>query len=470
MKLKVKQILIIALIAIGINIYAEPKSPRNLDNVKKERQATTKAIRETSKKIDATEKKTARSLNELNTLNAEIVQQTGNINRLSVQLDSIDSAINLINDSISSLDKQLITMRDSYVTSIKKIKSAREGSMSTLAFIFSSESFMQAYRRMRYLNEFSKWRQRKADGIKEVQTQLDEKRQSLAHLQSEKNTSISKINLTKADLERKKKDTSVLVSQLKKESASLKQVLKQKEAQARALDRELDRLIAEEQHRQEEERRRIEAEKRRKEQEELKRLAAAEAAKNKSKDASESSDKSTAEATSRPEPAASSNVRKSTTTSSSTSSTSYAMAEEDRKLSGSFEANKGNLLFPVSGQYKIVRTFGRQQHPDLPYVTTDNAGIDIEVPSGANARAVFGGKVSAIFRQPGFNTIVMVRHGSYLTIYANLSDISVKNGDTLRQGQTIGRIFSDPDDSNRTILHFELRKEKEKLNPSAWVK
>ena len=127
------------------------------------------------------------------------------------------------------------------------------------------------------------------------------------------------------------------------------------------------------------------------------------------------------------------------------------------------------MLFPVSGKYKIVRPFGRHKHPDLPHVVTDNSGIDIEVPPGGNARAVFGGTVSAIFRQPGFNTIVMVRHGSYLTIYANLTDILVKKGDVLKQGQTLGRIYSDPDDDNRSILHFELRKETQKLNPSAWV-
>ena len=467
MMLKVKQILVIALISVGFTLNAGSKSPRNLNSVKKEQQATVKAIKETTQKINATEKKTARTLNELNTLNAEIVQHTGTIKRLSVQLDSIDSAIKFINDSISVLDSQLNTMRDSYVKSVKKIRLAREGSMSTLAFIFSSDSFMQAYRRMRYLREFSKWRQRKVDDIKAVQAQLDEKRTALAQLQSDKNASISKMNLTKADLERKTKDTSVLVTQLKKESASLRQVLKQKEAQSRALDKELDRLIAEEQRRQEEEQRRLAEEKRRKEQEEQQKLAAANAAKNKSKDASSSAKSSSTAAAEQP---AATNNMATTTTAKSSSTSAYAMADEDRKLSGSFEANKGRLLFPVSGQYKIVKQFGRQQHPDLPYVTTDSAGIDIEVPSGTSARAVFGGKVSAIFRQPGFNTIVMVRHGSYLTIYANLSDISVKNGDNLRQGQSIGRIYSDPDDSNRTILHFELRKEKEKLNPTAWVK
>ena len=141
----------------------------------------------------------------------------------------------------------------------------------------------------------------------------------------------------------------------------------------------------------------------------------------------------------------------------------------DVQLTGTFESNKGKLLFPVNGSYKIVRGFGIQRHPDLKYIKTNNGGIDIEVPEGGVARAVFAGKVSAIFRQPGFNNIVMVRHGSYITIYANLSSISVKKGDEVKIGQSIGQIYSDPDDNHRSILHFEIRKEREKLNPELWL-
>ena len=146
------------------------------------------------------------------------------------------------------------------------------------------------------------------------------------------------------------------------------------------------------------------------------------------------------------------------------------VAEADRKLNGSFEGNKGNLLFPVSGKYRIVRGFGRQKHPELEHVETDNSGIDVEALSGSYARAIFAGKVSAIFKQPGFNTIVMVRHGSYLSIYANLAGLNVKVGDAVKAGQRIGSIYADPDDGNRAILHFELRKERQKLNPTLWVK
>lgn len=124
----------------------------------------------------------------------------------------------------------------------------------------------------------------------------------------------------------------------------------------------------------------------------------------------------------------------------------------------------------MNGRYKIVRQFGRQPHPTQKHVMTDNSGIDIEVSRGTTARAVFEGTVSAIFRQDGFNTIVMLRHGKYLTVYAGLSSASVRQGEKVKAGQTIGTIFSDPADGNRTILHFEVRNERTKLNPTAWVK
>ncbi len=441
----------LALLLASGDASAARKKQRNLSSVKKEQKATQRAIKLTAEQIEANAKKTGRTLSALNALNAEITQQSRSITEIAGQIDSIDASIAVISDSIRILDERLEAMRASYANSIKSMHKANSGSMSALAFIFASDSFTQAYRRVRYLREFAAWKDKKSTEIKEAQAQLDGQRKHYAALQADKSAAMAKMTSTKADLEKKQKETSVLVAQLKKEGASLKKVLKEKEAQARALDAELDRLIAEEQRRQEAERRKAE-EARRKQQEKQLAQGKAKGEKTKETEAKGSAPKPA------PKPKASS------------SAANYATAEADRKLTGSFESNKGRLLFPVSGKYKIVRPFGRHKHPDLPHVVTDNSGIDIEVPPGGNARAVFGGTVSAIFRQPGFNTIVMVRHGSYLTIYANLTDILVKKGDVLKQGQTLGRIYSDPDDDNRSILHFELRKETQKLNPSAWVR
>ncbi|MFG6388844.1 murein hydrolase activator EnvC family protein [Muribaculum sp.] len=448
----------------AVDMSAARKRTRSVSSVKQEQKANAQAIKKTSQQLDENAKATSRTLNALNTLGAEIRQQNDSIASINHQIDSIDSAMKHINDSIVTLDGKLNALRDSYARSVTRIRNSQQGSMDKLAFIFSAESFTQAYRRFRYLGEFSKWRKRRNDEIKAVQARLEKQRDELTRLQGVKSGMLTRMNVARNDLEKKQNETSALVAKLKKEGASLKKVLRQKEAQARALDTELDRLIAEEQRRQAEEEKRRQAEEKRKEQE---RLLAEENARKKQQQKEQEAKAAPAKAE-QPERKAVAQPKPAST--AAKPATNYAMAETSRKLTGSFESNKGRLLFPVNGKYKIVRPFGRHKHPDLPHVTTDNGGIDIEVPAGGTARAVFDGTVSEVFRLPGYNTIVMVRHGKYLTIYANLSNISVKKGDALKQGQTIGTIYSDPDDGNRSILHFELRQEKQKLNPTAWVR
>ena len=118
----------------------------------------------------------------------------------------------------------------------------------------------------------------------------------------------------------------------------------------------------------------------------------------------------------------------------------------------------------------MIRRFGRQPHPELKHVMTNNGGIDIEAPKGAVARTVFSGKVSAVFRQDGYNMVVMVRHGKYLTIYVNLSEIYVRVGQEVKMNQPIGKISTDLDNGGRAVLHFEVRREKQKMNPMEWLK
>lgn len=141
-----------------------------------------------------------------------------------------------------------------------------------------------------------------------------------------------------------------------------------------------------------------------------------------------------------------------------------------QRLTGDFAANKGKLPFPVAGRYTIISNLGTNTHPDLAKVKIDNLGIDIQVPPGTSARAVFDGVISSVFRLDGYNNVVIVRHGEYLTVYAGLDALAVRKGDKVHAGQNIGTIVVDHDDDDRTVLHFEVRREKQKLNPTEWVK
>lgn len=410
---------------------------RSADKIKKEQSTTQRKISETSKRITTTDKELKRQLNSLNSLNADIRQQDATVHRLRTHIDSLGTAITSTSDSIAILESNLNDLRTAYAKALRSLQPSA-GEMDAIAFVFSAGSFSEAYSRVRYLNRFSEWRRRKAADIDQAIDRISQRRQHLTGLRHQQDKACRQAEEARRSLSLKQNESEKLVTNLRRQGTQLKAELARQKKQAQALDRELDRIIAAEQQR----------------------IAREEAAR-KAKEAKNT--KTTTRTTSSDTPSA-------RAIASSRAETRSAATTSATQLSGSFSANKGQLLFPVSGRYKIVRQFGRQPHPTQRHVVTDNSGIDIEVPTGTSARAVFDGTVSAIFRQDGFNTIVMLRHGKYLTVYAGLSACNVRQGQHIKAGHLLGSIHSDPADDNRTILHFEVRDERQKLNPILWVK
>ncbi|MEE1175341.1 MAG: peptidoglycan DD-metalloendopeptidase family protein [Paludibacteraceae bacterium] len=146
----------------------------------------------------------------------------------------------------------------------------------------------------------------------------------------------------------------------------------------------------------------------------------------------------------------------------------YAMTKEEKLVSGNFEKNKGRLPWPVE-KGVVVGSFGVQPHPVLKYVTTDNKGIYIQCPKGTKARSVYDGEVTQVFSIPGSNNAVIIKHGMYRTVYANLTKVNVKAGDKVKAKQNIGSIYSDPEDGFKTELYFQVWKDKLLQNPELWL-
>ncbi|HPR32036.1 MAG TPA: peptidoglycan DD-metalloendopeptidase family protein [Prolixibacteraceae bacterium] len=144
-------------------------------------------------------------------------------------------------------------------------------------------------------------------------------------------------------------------------------------------------------------------------------------------------------------------------------------SEEDQILSENFEKNKGRFPWPVKSGI-ITDKFGEHAHPVMKTILIRNSGIDISTQSGEKARSIFNGSVSKVFAIPGGNIAVIVRHGEYITVYSNLKEVFVKEGDRVDTLQEIGTIFSDKHEDNKTILKFQLWKESQKLNPEEWIK
>lgn len=457
-------LIMVALLAVTVPADAQRRAKkstrsqqqRSVEAVKKDKTRTQRQISEMTTKLNTTAKELNKQINRLNSLNADIEQSRSTVERLKTHIDSLGSEIHVTADSINVLEGELEDMRWAYQKAMRELQ-PHGGEMNALSFIFSAKSFAEAYQRVRYLRQFSAWREKKAAAIEEAIGRIAERRQHLTNLRHAQDKAYRKAEDTRRVLAQQQDESKQLVSNLRKEDSALRKSLTEQKKRASALDRELDKLIAAEQARIARE----EAARKKRE---------AQAKRKASQQASAKEKQGATVANSQASPSSSEASKSAKDVASANARTQTAASTAANELSGSFESNKGKLLFPVSGTYKIVRKFGRQPHPTLPHVETDNSGIDIEVKKGAQARAVYAGKVSYIFKQDGFNSIVMVRHGKYITIYAGLASVGVKQGDNVKAGQNLGTIYSDPDDANRTILHFEIRNERQKLNPTLWVR
>lgn len=148
--------------------------------------------------------------------------------------------------------------------------------------------------------------------------------------------------------------------------------------------------------------------------------------------------------------------------------TGFGLTPEQKIVSADFEKNKGRIPWPVERGI-ITEHFGIHSHPVLKQIKVKNNGIDISTSSGAKARAVFQGEVSRVFAISGSNMAVIIRHGSFLSVYSNLSEVTVKSGQKVDLKQEIGTIFTDNSDGNNTVIKFQIWKENQKLDPEEWI-
>lgn len=418
-----RQFLILLLLPLlASTAYAQTNA--RIKQLEKQRADLLAAMQESEKLLDKAGKDIGSQLKNLALLDAQIRERTNYINRLQSDIRAVDDETRKLTAEIKTLGDQLQRAKDDYARSLRQMRSNRTV-QDKLMFIFSASTLQQTYRRMRYLQEYSSFR--KAQGIeinrkrealrlkeKEMREVLDEKKKLLAEVEKEQENLV-------LQQERQRK----LLTQLRSRQSAIRKEVAAQRRKSEQLDRKIDELI-----KAEIERARREAEAR----------AKAEAAKGGNTD---------------------------DTTPSKTMG-AFKLNERDRKLSGDFERNKGILPVPVTSAYAIINHYGRYNVAGLRGVQLDNKGVDIQAQPGAMARAIFKGEVSAVFEYSGLKG-VLVRHGNYISVYCNLSSVLVRQGDEVATRQAIGKIYSNPNDGDRTVLHFQLRKETAKLNPEEWI-
>lgn len=418
---------------------------RTVKSATTEKQATQKRITETSRRLSDNLKQTEQTMQQLNLLRGEIDQKESQIAATRMQVDSINADIRMAEDSIKILDARLKALKDTYKKALRKLQSSR-GFTDELSYIFSSRSFSEAYARMRYVREFGRWRKRKMAEIRRATEVIQNKKARLGQLHSQRKSSLDILSSDQAILKARQNETDQLVTRLQADGRSLQQALEKEKQRLRTIDSEITRMI--------------EAERREKERKERERKAREE---QKRKEAEKRKEKTTTpKKDSSGKPKAPAETAK-TPGKATAPKAAIDNSDPDAAMSRKFEAAKGSMLFPVQSPYRIVGKYGSA--PGQPY----NTGIEIVLDGSANARAVFEGTVSRIFQNHDGNYSVMVRHGAYITVYYNIASLAVKAGTQIKAGQNIGTVGVDSR-YGKPMLHFEVRKGSQTLNPQSWVR
>ena len=407
-----------------------------------------KNIREQEQKLRNNERTVKQRLQNLMVINSEIVDKKRTIDTIRKDIGELDGNIQLLNKRIEQLEAELADRKEKYVKSMRYMHRNRS-IQSQLMFIFSAHNFTQMYRRLRFTREYAAFQRSQGEMVKAKRAQVQEKQEELMAAKKQKNVLLNRGIVEHKNLEGKQVEQEKVVKTLQNQQKTIQQIIDKQRKKQAAIDAEIDRLVAIEiekarKRAEEEARQRALAEEaaRRRAEEEARRKAASESAK--------SPDRSTA------------SDRKKDTNAGQKSKPVMLLSSEDQRISGSFANNKGRLPIPVTGGYRIVSRYGQYNVEGLKNVRLDNKGINIQASPGAQVRSVFDGEVSAVFNAGG-SSGVMIRHGSYISVYCNLGSVFVRRGQKVSTRQSIGTLGPD------NVLQFQLRKEKAKINPELWL-
>lgn len=448
-------------------IILSPAFSQSIKDLQAQKAKLQEELKMTNKLLIDTKKSAASSETKLSIIRQTIASRKVLIENLSLQINALDRHMDTLQSEKTRLSQRLSKLRADYARLLQEAQ-IRKSTYSQLLFLFSSESIGQAYRRLRYLQESSDYRKKQAYEILGVQETITHKQNEIIQTKQSKVVTLSQKEQESKQLQNEQSKENQSLSELKKKNKELQSQLTKQQRQANALNARIERAILEEMRR--EEARREAA--RRKEQQAREAAAAKKAAADRAaaeRAAKKQSKKSkqpvateekvqTPVETAKPAP----------TTLPATSAYVDMMTKEEAHVSGNFAANKGRLPWPVEKGY-IRGHFGIQPHPVLKHVTTNNKGIYIQAPRNSDARAVFDGVVTQRFAIPGNNNAIIIRHGNYRTVYANLTSIYVNVGDHVSPRQRIGKIFVDDENGGKTELYMMLWLDKTLLNPESWL-
>ncbi len=371
-----------------------------------QRQQKLKEIKQINALLFSNKKEQKSVITLMEDLNYKISVRQNLIRITNQQANLLTREINTNQKEITNLRIQLQELKDDYAAMIvKSYKSKSEP--SRIMFLLSSEKFKQAYKRLQYLKQYTDYQKEQGEAIKTKTTELQELNIELTRQKKDKQSLIEENRIAKRNLEDELKYREVLMASIRADMSKFNAQIRKKRQEVRELDKEIDRLISE-----------------------------AIAASNKK-------------------------------AGKKTSTGKFVLTPEAKKLASNFESNKGKLGWPVS-RGVIKGKFGRRRSLTDNTITQNYKSIYIATEQNAEVKAVFNGEVSEILVIKNSNPAVLIRHGSYLTVYMNLSKIYVKKGDKVETGQVIGRVFTNKT-TNESLLGFRINKNNQVVNPEPWL-
>ena len=321
------------------------------------------------------------------------------------QANLLTTRISINERNISTNRLELRNLKDEYANLIQKSYESKS-LQNRLMFLFSSESFLQAYKRVQYLKQYASYRRKQGKAIANKTKLLQELNQTLNNEKAEKILLIEENRLVKQQIEKDAQDQKSLIKTLEQKQTSLASQISKKEKQQKAIDREINRLIRE-----------------------------AIAASNK----------------------ALGKKRKKT----------FQLTPEAKLIADNFKANKGRLPWPLE-KGVVVQGFGRQRHPVVKTTTIQSNGVILATEPLAQVRAVFEGEVMSVIVIKGSNPSVLIRHGNFITLYTNLAKLYVTKGEKVNAKQAIGEVFTNQQ-TGKTQFQFGIFNNVNALNPKEWV-
>lgn len=406
-----KRFFVIVLLGIFCINFSHAQIRKDLED---RRRKLIKDIQLTSKLLNKTTRTKAAALDRYITLRKQIQQRELLVSTLQKEIEITDLSMNRTSDVVESLTDDIDRLEKEYSKLLRQAYRRKKNS-SDLGFVFSSESVNQGFQRWQYLKQYDEYRKKQAQLIVETKETLTIKKTQLLETKIEKQELIISVERQANILSAELGDKSKLLRSLRKDEKRLKSELRKKRTDHEGLNKAIEKVI-----------RKDMAARRKNERDN----------KVNKKDINKKPQKNDASVL--------------------------------KRLTGDFRNNQGRLLQPVKNGV-ITRRFGKQQHPTLPRVQITNNGIDIRTERNAKVFAVFEGKVVSKQFIPGYQNMLIIQHGEFYTVYSNLGEVFVKKGDQVGTMENIGTVAMDRK-SNVSEVHFEVWRDKARLNPEDWVR